>query len=65
MEYIITKTSREDFCVMHDERKLHLSTNHFKAYEKEADAIITHNIWLSTLKKYLLMMITNYVLFLC
>jgi|GEM_PF-984455 len=46
-------TSREDFCVKHDGRELHLSTNHFKAYEEAADAIIMHNIWLSTLKKYL------------
>lgn len=43
----------KNFCVEDHGRRLHLSTDHFKAYEEAADAIITHNIWLSTLKKYL------------
>jgi hypothetical protein len=47
--------SRDDFYVMHEDsrRLLHLSNNHFDAYAKAADAIITHNIWKNTLKQYI------------
>jgi hypothetical protein len=32
---------------------LHLSNSHYEDYAKAADAIIAHNIWKNTLKKYL------------
>jgi hypothetical protein len=47
--------SRASFYVHHEGtgRKLHLSNEHYKAYAKAADAIITHNIWISTLQEYI------------
>lgn len=42
-------SNRNDFYINSGEHRLHLSTEHFKAYETIADAIIAHNIWASTL----------------
>lgn len=46
--------SRESFFVLHEAtgRRLHLSSSHFDEYAIAADAIITHNIWKSTLHSY-------------
>lgn len=46
---------RDSFYVIHEGtgRRLHLSNSHYEAYAKAADAIITHNIWPSTLQDYI------------
>lgn len=46
---------RDSFYCTHEAtgRILHLSNSHFDAYAKAADAIIAHNIWKSTLQKYI------------
>ena len=45
--------TRENFYITKNEKKLHLSNSHYEDYAKAADAIIAHNIWKNTLKKYL------------
>ena len=52
---INSKDNRESFFVRHNEtvQLLHFSKNHYDTYAKAANAIIAHNIWLETLKKYI------------
>lgn len=47
--------SRDSFYIKDEcnSRQLHLSNRHYEAYAKAADAIITHNIWQSTLLSYI------------
>ena len=47
--------SRDSFFIKDEcnSRQLHLSNRHYEAYAKAADAIITHNIWQSTLLSYI------------
>lgn len=52
----INKTySRQSFFIKDEcnNRVLHLSSDHYEAYAKAADAIITHNIWPSALNDYI------------
>ncbi|WP_206460540.1 hypothetical protein [Anaerovorax sp. IOR16] len=47
--------TRDNFYIRDDSsgRELHLSNKHFDEYAKAADAIISHNIWISTLNQYI------------
>ncbi|MEA5012170.1 MAG: hypothetical protein VB100_10690 [Angelakisella sp.] len=47
--------SRESFHITDEcrDRTLHLSNKHYEAYAKAADAIMAHNIYLSTFNKYI------------
>lgn len=47
--------SRQSFYIKDEcsNRELHLSNNHYAGYAEVADAIIAHNIWVSTLNEYI------------
>lgn len=44
--------SRAMFHIQYKDKQLFFSNEDYKAYAKAADAIITHNIWRSTLEEY-------------
>jgi len=48
-----TESTKESFSVLNSTVELHLSKQHFKEYAKAADAIISHNIWKTTLQEYI------------
>lgn len=53
MRTLDPESTKDSFSVLNNNVELHLSKRHFADYAKAADAIITHNIWKTTLEYYI------------